>query len=178
MLFNTMHSVYELFDRSPDWLYTFWRNNSSLLDQTSQRVFNIPVYSVRCRWVPVWVLRWLHPSTLGVWWWRWLRRLVWWARLPWWSFYQWVFVQFSTKTGWLGGLVVSVVACNSRSREFDTHSPCAAVAQWGWWFEPPTTVIPVTQRSWADCLLTVMMPRRTQPSIPPALVNEDQPQLE
>jgi len=46
-----------------------------------------------------------------------------------------------------------------------------------WRFEQLTTVIPVTLRSWADCLLTVVVTRPTQPSIPPGSVNEDQLRL-
>jgi len=71
-------------------------------------------------------------------------------------------------TSWLSG---------PRSHNFDA----AAVLQLPsetWWFEQLTTVIPITQWSWADCLLIVVVPRPTQPSTPPGSVNEDQLRLE
>jgi len=63
------------------------------------------------------------------------------------------------------------------SREVDGSTLIAAevhLPNQAWLFEQLTTVIPVTYRSWTDCLLTVVVPRPTQPSIPPGSVNEDQ----
>jgi len=51
------------------------------------------------------------------------------------------------------------------------------VAGQAYWSELLISVISVTQRSWADCLLTMVVPKPTQPFILPGLVNEDQLQL-
>jgi len=68
--------------------------------------------------------------------------------------------------GRLGGLAVSI-------RGFAViQLPSEA-----WRLEQLTTVIAVTKRSWADCLLTMVVPSSTRPSIPPGSVNEDQLRL-
>jgi len=79
-------------------------------------------------------------------------------------------------TRWLGDSVVSIVAHGPSGREFDAHSPCAPVAQWGvtHWTANNSDSRHVSVLGRPDCLLTMVVLRPTQPSIPPGSVNKDQ----
>jgi len=76
------------------------------------------------------------------------------------------------QVGCLGSSVVSVASCGPRGHEFD--APRAPGAQWGVTDWAANNCDCCHVQSWADCLLTVVVTRPTQPSIPPGSVNENQ----
>jgi len=72
--------------------------------------------------------------------------------------------------------VVSVAARSLKGHQFNT--PVLQLPSETRQFKKLTTAIAVSQQSWANCLLAMLVPRPTQPSIPPGSVNEDQLRLE